>query len=109
MLPRYKEIVEKAEQGIPISSYYDYFDVEDMPVLKDCINIDFSEFENCDKQYFNECVWIIAKQELIKRQDEFAEKFKMCSDVQERIQIAQKLNLIAKALREKSLEEFYVR
>lgn len=109
LLPRYKEIVEKAEQGIPISSYYDYFDVEDMPVLKDCINIDFSEFENCDKQYFNECVWIIAKQELIKRQDEFAEKFKMCSDVQERIQIAQKLNLIAKALREKSLEEFYVR
>ena len=109
LLPKYRDIIDKAEQGIPISSYYDYFDVENMPVLKDCINIDFSEFESSGKQYFNECLWIIAKQELINRQDEFAEKYKLCSDIKERIEIAQKLNSIAKELREKSLEEFYVR
>ena len=109
LLPRYKDIIEKAEQNIPISSYYDYFDVENMPVLQDCINMDFSEYKNNGKQYFDECVWLIASQDMIKKQGELAEEFRNCKDSAERLNIMKELNVVAKALREKNLEEFYVR
>ena len=109
LLPRQEEIIEVALKELPISSYYDYFDVEENPLLKDCLGIDFSEYKNADKRYFDECVWLIASQELIKKQTEYAEKFKQSVDKDERIKIARELDVLNRALREKNLEEFYVR
>lgn len=109
LLPRQAEIIEYALKGIPVSSYYDYFDVEEIPLLKDCLGIDFGEYENADKRYFDECVWLIASGELVKKQTELTEAFKASSDKEERKKIAEKLNALNKALREKKLEEFYVR
>ncbi len=109
ILPRHTQIIEVAEKGIPISSYYDYFDVDEMPVLKDCLGINFSEYDNADKRYFDECVWLIASQELTKRQTELAEKFKTSQDREERKNIAEELNKLSKTIREKNLEDFYVR
>lgn len=109
LLPRLKDVIEKANEGIPISSYYDYFDVENMPVLKDCLSIDFEAYKANVQQYFDECVWLIASQELTQRQEELAEQFTNCSSQEERTEIMKKLNAVNKALREKSLEEFYVR
>ncbi len=109
LLPRQAEIIDVALKGIPISSYYDYFDVDEMPILKDCLGIDFSEYENADKRYFDECVWLIASQQLTNKQTELAEKFKLSQDRDERKNIAEKLNKISKTLREKNLEDFYVR
>ncbi len=109
LLPRFKDIIEKAKQNIPISTYYDYFNIQDNPILRDCIGMDFSEYENRDKQYFEESVWLLASQILIEKQNELAEKFKNCDDKQERLKIIQNLNSVSKALREKNLEDFYVR
>lgn len=108
LLPRYKEVIERAENKTPISSYFDYFDIEQMPILKDCINFDFTKFQD-SKRYFNECVWSIVSQALINMQTELTEKYKNCEEQTERAKIMQELSNVSKALREKKLEEFYVR
>lgn len=109
LLPRYSEVIEKAEEHLPITSYFDYFDVESMPILKDCININFAEYEENGKRYFDECLWSLVNQELINRQQELTEKYKQCGDSAQRMEIMQELSNVSKSLREKKLEDFYVR
>ncbi|MBO5022116.1 MAG: DNA primase [Clostridia bacterium] len=109
LLPRFADVIDKALAGIPISSYYDYFDVENMPTLKDCLAIDFDLYKNNAQVYFDECIRLIASQELSKRQEELTKQFTECRVQEERLEIMKKLNAVNKALREKSLEEFYVR
>ncbi len=109
LLPKYNEIIDKAEEGIKISSYYDYFDVDNMPMLKDCINLDFSEYKGREKQYFQESVWNVAYQELLNKRNKIIEEFKNCQSIEQRNSISQQLNIITKAINQKSLEDFYVR
>lgn len=109
LLPRYKEIIEKAEKQIPISSYFDYFDMNDNPMLKECLDINFDEFKDSGKRYFDECIWQIAYQELLNKQNEVNEAYKNCEDLSQRKEIAKRLQDIMKAIREKNLEDFYVR
>ena len=94
---------------MPITSYFDYFDVESMPILKDCININFAEYKENGKRYFDECLWSLVNQELINRQQELTEKYKQCEDSAQRMEIMQELSNVSKSLREKKLEDFYVR
>lgn len=108
LLPRFADVIEKADQGIPVSSYYDYFDVENMSVLKDCLSIDFDAYKTNAQLYFDECVRLIASQELAKKQAELTEQFSNSTSQEERLEIMNKLNAVTKALRNKSLEEFYV-
>ncbi len=109
LLPKYKDIIELAQKDTPISAYYDYFDVDNYPVLKDCLGMDFARYKDNDKQYFEECIWLIVSQELVKEQTKLTEKFKECQDREERVRIVTKLNALNKAIREKNMEEFYVR
>ncbi len=109
LLPKYKDIIDLANKNLPISAFYDYFDVDNYPILKDCLGMDFTQYQNNAEQYFNECLWLIANQRLIDEQSELTEKFKTCQDRQERTEIVTKLNALNKAIREKKLEEFYVR
>lgn len=109
LLPRYKEVIEKAEEGIQITSYFDYFDVENSPMLKDAIEINFDEFGIGGKKYFDECIWSIASQALVDKQNEISEKFKNCQDNEQRKELALQLQATLKAIKDKNLEEFYVR
>lgn len=109
LLPRHAEIIDLALKATPVSSYYDYFDVDNYPLLKDCLGMDFNEYKDADKKYFDECVWLIVSGELISEQSSLAEQFKNCEDQEERLKIMQKLNSINRIIREKRLEEFYVR
>ena len=109
LLPRFKEIILKAKEGIPISSYFDYFDVENNAILKDCIEMNFEQFKDNGKKYFDECLWQCASQMLLEKQNEINEKFKNCEDSEQRKVLALKLQEILKAIKEKNLEEFYVR
>ncbi len=109
LMPKQADIIDVAIKGIPISSYYDYFDVDNNPILKDCLGVDFDKFANADKKYFDECVWLIASQNLVEKQTELAEKFTATENKEERTKIAIELNALNKAIREKRLEEFYVR
>lgn len=109
LLPRHAELIDLALKGTPISSYYDHFVVDDYPLLKDCLGMDFAEYKDAGKKYFDECVWLIASGELIAQQTSLAEKFKNCEDKDERMRIMQRLNTLNRIIREKRLEEFYVR
>ncbi len=109
LIPSAKKIIEKAQERIAVSSYYDHFNVEENPILKDCLVFNFEEFSNIAQRYFDECVWLLADAQLKNIQKDLTEKFKTCQDLNERQIIVKKLTEVTKQLREKSLEEFYVR
>ena len=109
LLPRYSDIIDKAKEGIPVSSYFDYFDVQNTPILNECLSMGEIEFKDGNERYFNECVWAVASVELQAQQTALAQEFKTVQTQEERMQIMQKLNALNKAIREKKLEEFYVR
>jgi len=109
LLPKYKEYILETQKGTRISSYYDLFDVENSPVLKDCLLFNFEEYSLTAPRYFSECLWTLVDQALKEKQSELTEAFKEAKTLEERQKIMLKLNNITKQLREKSLEEFYVR
>lgn len=109
ILPRHEKVIDLAMANTPISSYYDYFEVDNYPLLKDCLGMNFEEYKDVGQQYFDECLWAIINSQLISEQTSLAERFKDCEDKEERMKIMQKLNTINRILREKRLEEFYVR
>ena len=104
-----EKIIEMAEKGIAVSSYYDYFDVDNMPLLKDCLVFNFDEFASSKERYFSECVSLLAEARLKDKQAELTKQFSSCQDNQKRMEIVKQLTEVSKQLREKSLEEFYVR
>ncbi len=107
LLPSFEKVIEKAEERLAVSSYFDVFDVEAMPVLKDCLVFDFTEYEKFAKRYFDECVWMLADGVLKDKQARLNEEFRTSESLDERREILKKLTEVAKQLREKSLEEFY--
>ncbi len=109
LLPKQSEIVELSQKQIPLSSYYDYFDVDNNPLVKDCINYDFTFYENNGQKYFEECVWLIASQILQAKQTVLTSQFKSCSDLVQRQAIMKELSQVTNNLRTKNLEEFYVK
>lgn len=109
LMPQQEKIIEMAEKGIAVSSYFDYFDVENMPLVKDCLVFDFDQFASSKEQYFKECVALLAEARLKEKQSELTKQFSACTDNQKRMEIMKQLTEVSKQLREKSLEEFYVR
>ncbi len=109
LLPKQSEIVELSQKQIPLSSYYDYFDVDNNPLVKDCINYDFTFYENNGQKYFEECVWLIASQILQAKQTVLTSQFKSCADLAQRQAIMKELSQVTNNLRTKNWEEFYVK
>ncbi len=109
LLPRYVDIIEKTYENIPISSYFDYFDVDQTPILKDCIGMNFEEYKGMGKRYFDECLWSLAKQELENKKAELAKKADESRDLSEKAKIMQEVVNVNKSLKERKMEDFYVR
>ncbi len=109
LMPKEKQVLEFALKHIPLTSYYDYFDVEDSPLLKDCINYDFSLTESSGKKYFEECLWLLASSILQERQAELSSRFKECKDNGERLDIMKKMQEVTNNLKTKNMEDFYVK
>ena len=109
LLPRYVDIIEKTYENIPISSYFDYFDVAKTPILKDCIGMNFEEYKGMEKRYFDECLWSLAKQELENKNAELAKKADESRDLSEKAKIMQEVVNVNKSLKERKMEDFYVR
>lgn len=107
LLPRYKDIIEKTYENIPISSYFDYFDIEQNPILKDCIGMNFEEYRGMEKRYFDECLWSLAKQELENKKAELAKQADESRDLTEKAKIMQEVVNINKSLKERKMEDFY--
>ena len=109
LLPQYQEILNQASKHLPLSSYYDYFDVDNEPILKDCLNYDFSSYLDSGQKYFDECLWAIISLKLQEKQTELTKQFKESKDLAQRQEIMKRLNDISISIREKKMEEFYAR
>lgn len=109
LLPRYAEVIEEVNKGTPISSYFDIFDVNNMPILKDALTYNFEEIGQAQDRYFEECLWLLVEEKLIGKQKALSESFKTCEDLNERTAILKQLAGITKQLKEKSLEDYYAR
>lgn len=108
LLPRYKEVIELAEKGTKISSYFDYLDIDSMPLIKECLNFDPEDNQN-SATYFNESLWSIASNYLLEKQKPLFKEFNTCQDETRRQEIMLEINKINKQLKGKNLEEFYGR
>lgn len=109
LLAGYEKYLEIIEKNLPLSSIFDFEGASEDTFLMDLVNFNFAEFEKEEERYFKECVWKIAEQRLKKFQSEYNEQYRSCEDLQERSEIARKLGKLALQLKNKSLEEFYVR
>ena len=90
LLPRYKNIIDEANKHTKISCYYDLFDMEENPILKDCILFNFEDYNDTAPKYFAECLWLLADQILKQKQQKLTEEFKNAKTIDD------------------SLEDFYV-
>lgn len=109
LLPSFVKVIEEADKALAISSYFDIFDVDDMPVLKDALFFNFDEIGQAQDRYFDECLWSLVEEQLQLKQKNLNGEFKACTDLASRTKILKQLADITKQLKEKSLEDYYVR
>jgi len=109
LLAGYEKYLDIINQNLPLSSIFDFEGARDDAFLMDIVNFNFSEFEKEEERYFKECLWKIAESRLKKFQSEYNEQYRNCEDLLQRSEIARKLGKLALQLKNKSLEEFYVR
>lgn len=109
LLPQYEKIIDEALAGRKISSYFDVFDVDNMPTLKDSLFYNFEETGSSSERYFSECLWLLAEEKLQEKQQNLSEEFKNCDNIEKRSKILKELAEITKALKEKRLEDYYGR
>ena len=103
---RYLDIIDK---NIPLSSIFDFEDVENDKMLNKIINYNFNLYSGVEEKYFKECLWLIAEEKLKKLQVKLNSDFKNCDNLLERTEIAKNLMKIASYLKDKNMEEFYVK
>ena len=102
----YLDIIDK---NIPLSSIFDFEDVENDKMLNKIINYNFNLYSGVEEKYFKECLWLIAEEKLKKLQVKLNSDFKNCDNLLERTEIAKNLMKIASYLKDKNMEEFYVK
>lgn len=109
LLIGYEKYLEIISKNIPLSSIFDFEGANEDKFLMEIVNFNFTIYENDEGRYFCECLWKVAEQRLKKMQAELNEEYKNCSDLTRRSDIARGLGKLAIQLKNKSLEEFYVR
>ncbi len=109
LLSGYEKYLEIIKKDLPLSAVFDFEGASDDKFLMDIVNFNFAPFENDEGRYFKECAWKVAESKLKKLQEELNEEYKTCEDIDKRTSIARNLYKIAMQLKNKSLEEFYVR
>ena len=108
LLDDYERYLEIIELNMPLSSLYDLEGTDKDRLLLDMINYNFSLYKDVEEKYFNECVWMIAEEKLKKEQARLNAEYKNCEDLTRRAEIAKDLGKIARDLKNKNLEVFYV-
>lgn len=108
LLDGYERYLKIMELNMPLSSLYDLEGTSEDKLLLNMINYNFSLYENVEEKYFNECVWMIAEEKLKRQQSKLNSEYKNCDDLNKRAEIAKELGKIARDLKNKNLEVFYV-
>lgn len=108
LLDGYERYLKIIELNMPLSSLYDLEGTSEDKLLLNMINYNFSLYENVEEKYFNECIWMIAEEKLKRKQAKLNSEYKNCEDLSKRAEIAKELGKIARDLKNKNLEVFYV-
>ena len=108
LLDGYERYLKIIELNMPLSSLYDLEGTSEDKLLLNMINYNFSLYENVEEKYFNECIWMIAEEKLKRKQAKLNAEYKNCEDLNKRAEIAKELGKIARDLKNKNLEVFYV-
>jgi DNA primase len=82
-----------------ISTLFDLFDVDNNPDIASIINFNFSAMGDNKKVYFDECLEKISVIDLKQKQEDLMRAFKQETDNSKRREIAEKLNEIAKEIK----------
>ncbi len=109
LLEGFEKYLDIIKENLPLSAIFDIDGASDDAFLMDLVNFNFSTFEEDAPRYFKECLWKVAEQALKKNQEKLNEAYKTSENVDERVGIARKLGKLAMQLKNKSMEEFYVR
>lgn len=109
LLVGFEKYLEIINLNLPLSSIFDLEGASEDKFLMELVNFNFSEVEKDEEKYFKECVWKIAEKNLKNFQSELNEEYRNCEDLDRRSEIARRLGKLALQLKNKSLEEFYVR
>ena len=106
-LELYKLIQNRKKQDLElhITSVFDFFDVENLPEIKDIVGFNFDSIIN-QEQYFHQCLWLMVEAYLKEKQTKLTEMFKEAQTVEDRKAILQELNEITKQVKNKNLEDF---
>ncbi len=109
LLEGFDKYLDIIKENMPLSSIFDIEGASEDELLKEIVNFNFSDYSNDEKRYFTECIWKIAEQQLKQMQEKLNEQYKSCENIDERVEIAKKLGKLAIQLKNRSMEEFYVR
>ena len=103
----YALIKERKNSGkeLHITTLFDYYDVDNLPEIKEIINYNFEEIKD-EKQYFEECLWLIVESYLKDKQARLTTMFKEATSQEERKKILEELNSVTKQVKNKNLEDF---
>ena len=89
----------KQNKVYTVSSIFDIFDVDNNDDLKQIINFDFSEFSQKEEIYFKQSLNRIRALGLELEIDRLKQEFKQTTDLTKRREIASKLGLVTKELK----------
>lgn len=109
LLEDYQKYLDIIDMNLPLSSIFDIDGADEDKLLLEIINFDFNLKNDMAEKYYNDCLWMVAEENLRKKQNELNSKFKSSEDLEERKVIAKQLGKIASDLRSKNLEVFYGR
>lgn len=109
LLEDYQKYLDIIDMKLPLSSIFDIDGADEDKLLLEIINFDFNLKNDMAEKYYNDCLWMVAEENLRKKQSELNLKFKNSEDLEERKLIAKQLGKIASDLRSKNLEVFYGR
>ena len=109
LLEDYGQYLNIIAQNKPLSAIFDQENASEDEFLMELVNYNFLGLGADEDKYFKECLWKVVEQNLKKLQAKLNEEYKMCEDVDRRVEIARHLGKLAQQLKNKSLEEFNVR
>ena len=109
--PTYQELFDymldcvNNDKVYTVSSIFDEFEVDENEDLKQIINFDFSQFGDKEELYFKQSLRRIAKLGLEQEIERLTQQFKTETDLTRRREIAAKLSLVTKELKNSRIGE----
>lgn len=91
-----------------VSGLFDRVEAEDQ-YWQDLIYFNFAEAKGNEKQYFDECLWTLVEERYKTEKDDIMAEYKSSQNLDERKALLVKAQQVDKKIREKNLEDFFIK